>query len=56
MLFRSQIDGKGKGYDPSEWFMVPLSEIQKGIELIASGDVVHYKYDRRLEKLVPLEH
>ena len=52
----TQIDGKGKGYDPSEWFMVPLSEIQKGIELIASGDVVYYKYDRRLEKLVPLEH
>lgn len=53
-LDMTQIDGKGKGYDPSEWFMVPLSEIQKGIELIVSGDVVYYKYDRQLEKLVPI--
>lgn len=50
----SQVDAAGKNYDPSEWFMVPLDEIQKGIELIVSGDVIHYHYDRQQEKLVPL--
>lgn len=52
----TQIDAKGKDYDPSEWFMVPLKEVQKGIELIASGDVIYYNYDRQLQKLVPNEH
>ncbi|MDO5374052.1 MAG: GIY-YIG nuclease family protein [Corynebacterium glutamicum] len=50
----SQVDAAGKNYDPSEWFMVPLDEIQKGIELIVSGDVIHYHYDRQQEKLVPV--
>lgn len=52
----TQIDAKGKDYDPSEWFMVPLKEVQKGIELIVSGDVIYYNYDRQLQKLVPNEH
>ncbi|WP_231839053.1 GIY-YIG nuclease family protein [Corynebacterium glutamicum] len=52
----TQIDAKGKDYDPSEWFMVPLEEVQKGIELIVSGDVIYYNYDRQQEKLVPAEN
>lgn len=36
--------------------MVPLKEVQKGIELIVSGDVIYYNYDRQLQKLVPNEH
>lgn len=51
----SQVDGSGKDYDPSEWFIVPLEEVQKGIELIVSGDVIHYYYDRQQQKLVPNE-
>lgn len=49
----SQVDAAGKDYDPNEWFMVPLNEVQKGIELIVSGDVIHYHYDRQQQKLVP---
>lgn len=54
-LDMTQIDGKGRNYDPSEWFMVPINEIRKGIELIVSGDVIYYKYDRQLAKLVPVD-
>ncbi|OXM57774.1 helicase [Amycolatopsis thailandensis] len=47
----TQIDRKGRDYDPSEWFVVPLNVIDQAIELIISGDIVGYVYDARSQKL-----
>ncbi|WP_310964900.1 GIY-YIG nuclease family protein [Nocardioides terrisoli] len=41
----TQIDRKGRNYDPSEWFVVPLTVIDQAIELIVSGGIVDYVYD-----------
>jgi Meiotically up-regulated gene 113 len=41
----TQIDRKGRNYDPSEWFVVPLPVIDQAIELIISGGIVDYVYD-----------
>ena len=41
----TQIDRKGRDYDPSEWFVVPLHVIDQAIDLIISGDIVDYVYD-----------
>lgn len=48
----TQIDRKGRDYDPAEWFVVPLNVIDQAIELIISGDIVGYVYDARAQKLV----
>ncbi|MFD1506064.1 GIY-YIG nuclease family protein [Georgenia yuyongxinii] len=41
----TQIDLKGRDYDPSEWFVVPRSVIDQAVELIISGGIVDYVYD-----------
>lgn len=41
----TQIDRKGRDYDPSEWFDVPLPVIDQAIELIISGGILDYVYD-----------
>lgn len=41
----TQIDGKGRDYDPSEWFVVPRKVIDQAVDLIVSGDIVAYVYD-----------
>lgn len=41
----TQIDRKGRDYDPSEWFVVPRSVIDQAVELIISGGIVDYVYD-----------
>ncbi|MFE5291843.1 GIY-YIG nuclease family protein [Isoptericola sp. NPDC056618] len=48
----TQSDHKGRAYDPSEWFVVPRSVIDQAIELIISGDIVDYVYDRAAQRLV----
>ena len=47
----TQIDRKGRDYDPTEWFVAPLNVIDQAIELILSGDIVDYVYDARAQKL-----
>lgn len=47
----TQVDSKGRNYDPSEWFVVPRTVIDQAIELITSGEIVHYHYDRDLRRL-----
>lgn len=47
----TQIDRKGRDYDPSEWFVVPLSVINQAIDLIISGEIIHYTYDAQARKL-----
>jgi hypothetical protein len=48
----TQVDRKGRDYDPSEWFVVPRGVIDQAINLIISGDIVGYRYDPRTQKLV----
>jgi hypothetical protein len=42
----------GKRITPREWFVVPLEEIERAIELILSGQIINYKYDKSIEKIV----
>lgn len=48
----SQVDRKGRAYDPSEWFVVPRDVIDQAIELIISRDIVGFVYDANAKKLV----
>ena len=48
----TQIDTKGRKYDPSEWFVVPLKVINQAINLIMSGDIVDYVYDAETQRLL----
>lgn len=48
----TQIDHKGRKYDPSEWFVVSEKVINQAINMIMSGEIVAYVYDARLGKLV----
>jgi hypothetical protein len=51
----SQIDARGRTYDPSEWFVVPLNVINQAINMIISGEIVDYVYDAVAQRLVELE-
>lgn len=46
------IDKDGQRYTLREWFCVPLEEIDKAIALLHSGEIVNYKYDVGVEKVV----
>ena len=48
----TQIDTKGRNYDPSEWFVVPLKVINQAISMIMSGEIVDYTYDSETQQLV----
>ncbi len=48
----TQIDRKGRDYDPSEWFVVPLSVINRAVAMIMSGEIVDHIYDRNSRQLV----
>ena len=48
----TQADRKGRSYDPSEWYVAPLSVIDQAIDRIISGDIVSYFYDREAQRLV----
>jgi hypothetical protein len=43
---------KGKRITPREWFVVPFEEIEQAIELILKEQIIDYKYDRAIEKIV----
>jgi hypothetical protein len=47
----TQIDRKGRDYDPSEWFVVPWAVIDQAVELIISGEIVDYTYDSEARAL-----
>jgi len=46
------IDNNGKRCIPREWFIVPLNIIEQAIELIINGNIVNYRYDKSLEKII----
>lgn len=48
----SQVDRKGRNYDPSEWFVVGRKVINQAINMIMSGEITDYVYDPHLGKLV----
>ncbi|WP_227991927.1 GIY-YIG nuclease family protein [Microbacterium sp. CBA3102] len=50
----TQTDRRGRDYDPSEWFVVPLDAINQAVAMIMSGEVVDYCYDKMQQKLVRL--
>lgn len=37
---------------PQEWFIAPLDVIDKVIEMVITGEIIHYKYDRELEVII----
>ncbi|MGB6129474.1 MAG: GIY-YIG nuclease family protein, partial [Psychrilyobacter sp.] len=43
------IDNTGKRCTPREWFIVPLKVIEQAIELIISGEIIKYRYDKDLK-------
>jgi hypothetical protein len=51
----TQIDRKGRNYDPSEWFIVPRSVINQAINMIMSGEIVGYVYDPLNQRFVERE-
>jgi hypothetical protein len=48
----TQIDTKGREYDPSEWFVVPLKVINQAVKMIMSGEIIDYVYDASAQRLV----
>jgi len=48
----TQADRKGRSYDPSEWYVAPLNVIDQAIDLIISGDIVNFVYDRSTGRFV----
>ncbi|MHA7190508.1 GIY-YIG nuclease family protein [Arthrobacter sp. MDT2-16] len=48
----TQVDRKGRDYDPSEWFVVPLETINKAVAMIMSGEITDYVFDAALQRLV----
>lgn len=48
----SQVGKDGRIYEPSEWFSVPLPVINQAIDLISSGDIVNFMYDKGTRRLV----
>ena len=43
---------QGKRITPREWFVVPFEEIERAIELILNEQIVNYKYDREIAKII----
>jgi len=39
-------DKSGNKYMPKEWFIAPISVIEKTIELIISGEIINYSYNK----------
>lgn len=48
----TQVDRKGRDYDPSEWFVVPRDVIDQAVAMIMSGEITNYVYNAQLQKLV----
>jgi hypothetical protein len=45
-------DEKLRRRTPQEWFVVPLSIIDRAVEMIGTEEIKYYKYDRELEAIV----
>lgn len=38
--------------NPREWFVVPKNVIEEAIQLIVSGEIVNYRFDTKLQRLI----
>lgn len=47
----TQMDRKGRDYDPSEWFVVPRDVINHAVAMIMSGEITEYVYDKGAQRL-----
>ena len=45
-------DKSGNGYTPKEWFIAPINVIQEVINLVVSGEIVNYEYDKDAKQAV----
>lgn len=45
-------DEVGERHEPREWFEVPLPLIEDAVELLISGEIVHYSYDPEIQTIV----
>jgi hypothetical protein len=45
-------DEKFRRKMPQEWFIAPLHVIDKAIEMIITGEIIQYKFDKELEVIV----
>lgn len=45
-------DKNGVRHTPREWFVAPLSIIERAVHLIVSGEIIKYKYDPEFEEIV----
>ena len=52
MLFKS---ADGVSYIPSEWYAIPLNVLDRVINLIINGEIVHYRYDSGLQDIVLID-
>lgn len=48
----TQIDAKGRDYDPSEWFVVPINVINQAVAMIMSGEIIEYTYNKETQCFV----
>jgi hypothetical protein len=46
-------DRFGNPFTPREWFLVPPSSVAEAVDLIKSGDITKYKYDRATARFTP---
>lgn len=52
----TQINAKGRKYDPSEWFVAPLNVINQAINMIISGEITDVVYDATHQTLLQISH
>ncbi|MGV4416783.1 GIY-YIG nuclease family protein [Trueperella pyogenes] len=47
-----QMGISGESAQPSEWFIVPREVIAEAVDLVVTGDIVDYEYDKAIQALV----
>ncbi len=46
------IDSGRSNHIPSEWYVAPIDVIDRTIQLLVSGEIIHYRYDSGLKDVV----
>ena len=41
--------------EPREWFLVPLPEVHRAVELLLAGGLADHRYDRDRAAVVPVD-
>jgi hypothetical protein len=49
------MDRFGKPFKPREWFLVPLDQITRAVEMLAEGSIILHRYDAKACAVVPTE-